>query len=58
VDQVYVYKDVEIPRKLLGIINHMEDVESYREELHVVLDPERLVRHLVKGKKTAGNETA
>lgn len=33
-DQVYVYKDVEIPRKLLGIINHMEDVESYREELH------------------------
>jgi len=34
VDQVYVYKDVEIPRKLLGIINHMEDVESYREELH------------------------
>lgn len=28
------YKDVEIPSKLVGLIDHMRDVESYREELH------------------------
>lgn len=28
------YKDVEIPAELAGLINHMADVEGYREELH------------------------
>lgn len=28
------YKDVEIPSELDGLINHMADVEGYREELH------------------------
>ncbi|EGB15842.1 CheW protein [Pseudodesulfovibrio mercurii] len=28
------YKDVEIPATLAGLINHMADVEGYREELH------------------------
>ena len=28
------YKDVEIPAELVGLINHMADVEGYREELH------------------------
>lgn len=28
------YKDVEIPKELYGLINHMADVEGYREELH------------------------
>lgn len=28
------YKNVKIPNKLSGLINHMDDVESYREELH------------------------
>jgi len=28
------YKDVEIPIELRGLINHMPDVEGYREELH------------------------
>lgn len=33
-EQTFMYKDVSVPRKLEGIINHMGDVESYREELH------------------------
>ncbi|WP_045220208.1 chemotaxis protein CheW [Desulfonatronum thioautotrophicum] len=33
-EQTFVYKDVRIPKKLEGIINHMGSVESYREELH------------------------
>ncbi len=28
------YKDVKVPTLLLGVINHMSDVEGYREELH------------------------
>jgi len=28
------YKDVNIPQELRGLINHMTDVEGYREELH------------------------
>lgn len=27
------YKDVKVPKQLLGLINHMSDVEGYREEL-------------------------
>jgi chemotaxis signal transduction protein len=32
-EEVY-YKDVKVPRVLQGVINHMQDVEGYREELH------------------------
>ncbi|MGE4194201.1 MAG: chemotaxis protein CheW [Pseudodesulfovibrio sp.] len=31
---VLQYKDVEIPSELVGLINHMADVEGYRDELH------------------------
>ena len=33
-EQSYVYKDVRVPEVLRGIINHIGEVESYREELH------------------------
>lgn len=32
--ETYYYKDVKIPPKLVGVIDHMSDVENYREELH------------------------
>ena len=30
------YKDVQIPKKLAGIISHMRSVEDYREELRIL----------------------
>jgi chemotaxis signal transduction protein len=32
-EEMVTYKDVEIPKSLLGVINHMDSVDEYREEL-------------------------
>jgi len=32
-EEMVTYKDIEIPKSLLGVINHMDSVDEYREEL-------------------------
>lgn len=32
-EEIVTYKDIEIPKSLLGVINHMDSVDEYREEL-------------------------